>query len=162
MYSFSLYANIYPLVFKEPNIPDQSPIDYNIWLPNQEDLESEFASYNLPDDTIPYNQKQMLFNEVEQKMPSCNRDPRSKEKPTKEPPKLVKSKKKNLSDKIFSYHNVRLAKNRLLHDEEDLPIDILKDTYFKNEDFLKTIFGDSLFKKKKHCYDVLVSDSPFT
>lgn len=83
----------------------------------------------------------MLFDEVAPKIASNNRDPRSKEKNINrskeeaiDSSKNTKSKKKNLSDKIYGFHNVRLAKNRLLHDEEALPTDILRDTYFKNEE----------------------------
>ncbi|CAG9763246.1 unnamed protein product [Ceutorhynchus assimilis] len=109
-------------------ISEEQPIDYNIWMPNQEELDSEFSNYNLADDNIPYNQKQMLFDEV--KVDDNNRDPRSKQQNQKGPI----SKKKNLADKIYGYHNLRLAKKRLLHDDESLPTDIIKDTYFKNEE----------------------------
>ncbi|XP_030750099.1 uncharacterized protein LOC115877888 [Sitophilus oryzae] len=126
---------------QDTRLPDQSQVDYNIWMSGPDDLDSDFSNYNLGDDTIPYNQKQMLFDEVESKMAQANRDPRSKEKKlniakmgTMEPSKLPKSTKKNLSDKIYGYRNVRLAKDRLLNDQENLPTDILRDTYFKNEE----------------------------
>lgn len=101
-----------------------------MWMPNQDDL--EFSNYNLGDDNIPYNQKQMLFDEIGSKLPQNNRDPRSKAKTPES--KSAQTKKKNLSEKIFGYRNVRLARDRLLHDEDTLPTDILKDTYFKNEE----------------------------
>ncbi|ENN82179.1 hypothetical protein YQE_00550, partial [Dendroctonus ponderosae] len=116
-------------------LPEEPRPDDYMWMPNQDDL--EFSNYNLGDDNIPYNQKQMLFDEIGSKLPANNRDPRSKEKnPQLETPeaKSAQSKKKNLSEKIFGYRNVRLARDRLLHDEDSLPTDILKDTYFKNEE----------------------------
>lgn len=54
-----------------------------------------------------------------------NRDPRSKQE----------SKKKNLSDLkfgIYGYKNIQRAKDRLLSDQNSIPEDILRDTYFKN------------------------------
>ncbi|XP_076263482.1 uncharacterized protein LOC143198239 [Rhynchophorus ferrugineus] len=127
---------------QDARLPDQAPGDYNIWMSGPDDLDNDFSNYNLGDDTIPYNQKQMLFDEVQSKYLAGNRDPRSKEKKintaktsaNNEPPKAPKSTKKNLSDKIYSYRNVRLAKERLLNDQENLPTDILRDTYFKNEE----------------------------
>ncbi|KAJ8975519.1 hypothetical protein NQ317_010634 [Molorchus minor] len=109
---------------------------------NLDEMESEF---NYPiDDTIPYNQKRLLIDENHL---SNNRDPRSKEKkmssskmPENEQVKNEKptsSKKKNLSDKkygVYDYKNIRLARNRLLHDVNNLPTDILKDTFLKNRE----------------------------
>lgn len=70
------------------------------------------------------------------------RDPRSKENlndpstegPTTEKPKTTK---KNLGDGkygIYDYRNVRSAKDRLLHDLNDVPTNILRDTYFRNRE----------------------------
>ncbi|XP_060520035.1 uncharacterized protein LOC132698145 isoform X2 [Cylas formicarius] len=87
-----------------------------------QDLQSEFKNY---DDTIPYNQNQMIFDDAGQQQTNV-RDPRDKD--------AKKSKKKNLSDKIYGYHNLRLSKNRLLRDDESLPTDIIRETYFKNEE----------------------------
>lgn len=39
----------------------------------------------------------------------------------------------NFKDGIYDYKNVRNAKTRLLHDLNKLPIDILRETYFKNQ-----------------------------
>lgn len=63
-----------------------------------------------------------------------NRDPRNKD--------LLKkfnttTKKKNLSEKsrgIYDVHNIRQSRNRLLRDLDDIPTDILKDTFYKNEE----------------------------
>ncbi|XP_050299477.1 uncharacterized protein LOC126738245 [Anthonomus grandis grandis] len=122
---------------EEVRMSEQSPSDYKSWMGGQDYIDPEFSNYNLGDDNIPYNQKQMLYDEVAPKINPGNRDPRSKEKGTlnlKDPAPNPKSQKKNLSDKIYGYHNIRLAKNRLLRDEESLPTDILKETYFKNEE----------------------------
>ncbi|KAL1517716.1 hypothetical protein ABEB36_001447 [Hypothenemus hampei] len=108
--------------------------DFNFWVsdPENDDLDPGYSNYNLGEDNIPYNQKQALFDGFVEKMPmNERRDPRSKEKLGIS---KSQSKKKNLSDKIYGYHNVRLAKDRLLHDEDTLPTDILKDVYFKNEE----------------------------
>lgn len=127
--------------------------DYD-WTQNQpsnilndlDGLDPEFNNYGI-DDTIPYNQKHLLIDENVQK--SGNRDPRSKEKKmetlnTPEPnsendegQSKPSSKKKNLSDKhygIYDYRNVRLARNRLFHDINNVPTEIFKDTFFKNEE----------------------------
>lgn len=78
-----------------------------------------------------------------------NRDPRSKEdnvyeeytttaETTTSQPHKQKSKKKALSEApaygIYDYKNIYNARNRLLHDLNNLPSDILRDTYFKNRE----------------------------
>lgn len=112
-------------------------------------LEPEFNNYPI-DDTIPYNQKHLLIDESVQK--GGGRDPRSKEKKTTEPSDASEpnskndqkgkprssSKKKNLSDKhyggVYDNRNLHLARNRLFHDINNVPTEILKDTFFKNEE----------------------------
>ncbi|KAJ8922345.1 hypothetical protein NQ315_004288 [Exocentrus adspersus] len=106
-------------------------------------LEPEFNNYPM-DDNIPYNQKHLLIEEHARK--SNGRDPRSKGKNSDFPVTTELNlplktdqaqRKKNLSDKrygIYDYKNVRLARNRLFHDVNNIPTDILKDTFFKNEE----------------------------
>lgn len=70
---------------------------------------------------------------------SNNRDPRNKDdmKSNKTKSSSTKTKKKNLSEGlkgIYDPKNVRLAKNRLLHDLDHIPTDILKDTFVKTEE----------------------------
>ncbi|XP_018568780.1 uncharacterized protein LOC108909041 [Anoplophora glabripennis] len=146
-----------PSEVNSPIVEDQdgaiSNTDYD-WPQNQpsnvlndlDGLEPEFNNYPI-DDSIPYNQKHLLIDESSRKMGS--RDPRSKEKtessnkvdPNSKSNQKEKSrsstKKKNLSDKkygIYDYKNLRSAQNRLLHDINNIPTEILKDTFFKNEE----------------------------
>lgn len=70
---------------------------------------------------------------------SNNRDPRNKDVANDNETKVnsTKTKKKNLSDGLTGMYdpkNMRSAKNRLLHDLDHLPDDILKDTFVKNEE----------------------------
>ncbi|RZB40691.1 SUR7 domain containing protein [Asbolus verrucosus] len=123
--------------------------DYD-WQANQPDMinilpgdmETDINNYNLDDsdNTNLFNQKQMLYNEPSSK---SNRDPRSKEDITKvhsevnTNQKKTQSKKKNLQDPkygVYDYQNVKKARNRLLHDLNNLPSEILRDTYFKNRE----------------------------
>lgn len=71
-----------------------------------------------------------------------NRDPRSK--PNNDPIETPNAQTK-IADKpvktgsIYDYKNVRLAKNRLLHDLSNSPDEILSDTFYKNlENRLRT------------------------
>lgn len=70
---------------------------------------------------------------------SSNRDPRNKDdaNDNKIKSNSTKTKKKNLSEGlkgIYDPKNIRLARNRLLHDLDHVPTDILKDTFVKNEE----------------------------
>lgn len=96
---------------------------------------------------------------VQDKIKSMNRDPRSKSDsftktpleleetllsidPTKStvydrPSKKARTLKKNLADAthgVYGLKNVRLSRNRLLHDLNSSPNEILMDTYFKNRE----------------------------
>ncbi|XP_072398670.1 uncharacterized protein [Diabrotica undecimpunctata] len=98
-------------------------------------LEADYDTNYYPslDDTIPYNLKHSA-NIVK----SSNRDPRSKEKKINSSKmEMSSSKKKNLSDRnngIYEYTNMKRSRNRLLHDIDYIPTEILKDTYIKNEE----------------------------
>lgn len=117
------------IIVQEPRRPDDQPIDYNMWP--MQDNEPDYPY--MGDDNIPYSQKQPLIDEVNSKLLHQGENVRSKKKtPKTSDPQITK--KKNLSEKIFGYHNVRLSKDRLLHDEDTLPTEILKDNYFKNEE----------------------------
>lgn len=64
------------------------------------------------------------------------RDPRNRDNISKKNSSTTTT-KKNLSESplgIYDTHNIRLSKNRLLHDLDHLPTEILKDTYVKNEE----------------------------
>lgn len=72
--------------------------------------------------------------------PNIPRDPRSRypENLTEENLDLQKSRKKNLSDEIDSmapsdYRNVRASRYRLLNDLNELPNDILRQTFERNK-----------------------------
>lgn len=70
---------------------------------------------------------------------SSSRDPRNKDDTNsiKNKTNIAKTKKKNLSEGlkgIYDPKNIHLAKNRLLHDLDHLPTDILKDTFVKTEE----------------------------
>lgn len=84
----------------------------------------------------PYTQENNVL--LNSNIPQSNRDPRSKEKKLNSAgTQESKSKKKNLSDKkhgIYSYLNIKNSGNRLLTDLNNLPTDILRDTYIKNEE----------------------------
>ncbi|XP_066251301.1 uncharacterized protein [Euwallacea similis] len=125
---------------EDPKISNSPGANY-IWMPNQVDEDQEFSNYNMDDDNIPYNQKQLLMEEVAPNLSINDRNFRSNKKVKTAPEnyegdssKKADSTKKNLSDKIYGYHNVRMSKERLLHDEETLPTDILQENYFKNEE----------------------------
>nr|CAI5831761.1 unnamed protein product [Callosobruchus analis] len=94
---------------------------------NLDKIDPDFSDYPI-EDTVPYNQKQLLLKD------SKNRDPRSKTK--KKTPTSVSTKKKNLSEikSIYDYDNVRLARKRLMDDVDYVPTEILKDTFVKNEE----------------------------
>lgn len=83
-----------------------------------------------------YSQRKPLDDNLD----NGNRDARSRNKDhndnrEKSTETTSKTQKKNLADMtkngIYEYRNVRNAKDRLLHDLNALPDDILKDTYFK-------------------------------
>ncbi|KAK5640326.1 hypothetical protein RI129_011137 [Pyrocoelia pectoralis] len=89
-----------------------------------DDLGSDYNTYL--DDEAPnvYNKKIIA--------PSANnRDPRSKYATTANP---VPTDAQTESSGIYDYKNIEKAHTRLLHDLNDLPSDILKDTYFKNRE----------------------------
>ncbi|CAH1119834.1 unnamed protein product [Phaedon cochleariae] len=91
-------------------------------------IEPSFSDYPVDADAISYD------NRVHRK--NANRDPRSKEhRPrTKD---FSSSRKKNLSDRnggVYGYNNMNLARNRLFHDVNYVPTEIIKDTFVKNEE----------------------------
>ncbi|KAJ3662550.1 hypothetical protein Zmor_006894 [Zophobas morio] len=84
------------------------------------------------------NQEPILYDNPSFK---SNRDPRSKEEtktsPDSSEQSSSKSKKKNLSNSkygIYDYENIKKSRNRLLNDLNNLPWDILRDTYYKNRE----------------------------
>ncbi|CAH1981821.1 unnamed protein product [Acanthoscelides obtectus] len=105
-------------------ITEQDTSDYD-WSQNVNKIDPDFSDYPI-EDTIPYNQKQLLLKD------SKNRDPRKSERKNS---KSV-STKKNLSDtkSIYDYDNVRSARKRLMDDVDYVPTEILKDTFVKNEE----------------------------
>lgn len=102
-------------------------------LPEQ-DYDTNY--YPTIEETIPYNVKRPTINH--NLVSASNRDPRSKEnKINTSKAEFTTSKKKNLSEKnngIYDYTNVRKSRNRLLHDVDYVPTEILKDTFVKNEE----------------------------
>lgn len=108
----------------------QQPMDYNMWP--MQDNEPDYPY--MGDDNIPYSQKQPLIDEVNSKLRLHQGENVRSKKKTPKAISDTQTKKKNLSEKIFGYHNVRLSKDRLLHDDDTLPTEILKDNYFKNEE----------------------------
>lgn len=108
----------------------QQPMDYNMWP--MQDNEPDYPY--MGDDNIPYSQKQPLIDEVNSKLRLHQGENVRSKKKTPKAISDAQTKKKNLSEKIFGYHNVRLSKDRLLHDDDTLPTEILKDNYFKNEE----------------------------
>lgn len=108
----------------------QQPMDYNMWP--MQDNEPDYPY--MGDDNIPYSQKQPLIDEVNSKLRLHQGEKVRSKKKTPKAISDAQTKKKNLSEKIFGYHNVRLSKDRLLHDDDTLPTEILKDNYFKNEE----------------------------
>lgn len=111
-------------------IQDRRPMDYNMWP--MQDNEPDYPY--MGDDNIPYSQKQPLIDEVNSKLRLHQGEKVRSKKKTPKAISDAQTKKKNLSEKIFGYHNVRLSKDRLLHDDDTLPTEILKDNYFKNEE----------------------------
>ncbi|KAK4873363.1 hypothetical protein RN001_015392 [Aquatica leii] len=91
-----------------------------------DDLGSDYNAYL--DEQEAYNTKKLVQN--------SNRDPRSKSVTTVA--SAAKTLKKNLSEDvkygIYDYKNVQRAHTRLLHDLNNLPNEILRDTYFKNRE----------------------------
>lgn len=91
--------------------------------------------YNPPPAQMSYqdwtneDEPDYTSEESENAFPKNSRDPRSKPETT--------TKKKNLPEPpygIYDYQNIRMAKNRLLNDLNNIPLDILRDTYFKNRE----------------------------
>ncbi|CAG9855817.1 unnamed protein product [Phyllotreta striolata] len=95
-------------------------------LPEERDtplLDQDYDNY------YPSMEDPIGYNPIEER--SNNRDPRSKDN------KLNTTKKKNLSESpkgIYDFANVLRSENRLLHDVDYVPTEILKDTYVKNEE----------------------------
>lgn len=101
-----------------------------------EDMDPEFnANYPLddPDSANLFNQNNKMLLDANLRK-NNNRDPREE---AKEEPKITQSKKKNLSDLkygIYDPKNIKMARNRLFHDLNNQPTDILKETFFKNRE----------------------------
>ncbi|CAH1113366.1 unnamed protein product [Psylliodes chrysocephalus] len=92
--------------------------------------------YPSMENTIPYDPK---HSPLDRNLEMANtRDPRSKDNTNiSRRQETSSSKKKNLSEKnngIYDYTNVRRSRNRLLHDVDYVPTEILKDSYVKNEE----------------------------
>jgi hypothetical protein len=96
------------------------------------------SDYDSPESANLFNTKEMYKEPIFKN----NRNSRSKEDNTHtqfktEDQKKTLSKKKNLPDPkygIYDYENIKMARNRLLHDLNNLPWGILRDTYFKNRE----------------------------
>jgi hypothetical protein len=96
------------------------------------------SDYDSPESANLFNTKEMYKEPIFKN----NRNSRSKEDNTHtqfktEDQKKTQSKKKNLPDPkygIYDYENIKMARNRLLHDLNNLPWGILRDTYFKNRE----------------------------
>ncbi|EEZ99777.2 hypothetical protein TcasGA2_TC002556 [Tribolium castaneum] len=98
----------------QPNLMNELPGD---------DIDPDYDA-----DPNMFNQKEMLYNDQPLK---SNRDPRSEDNTpqvtnriSQNPPKYG----------IYDYQNIKMARNRLLHDLNNLPLEILRDTYFKNRE----------------------------
>lgn len=82
-----------------------------------------------------FNQKQMLYQPLHN-----NRDPRSKdveiqtELTSQETPQFTNKNYSPPKYGIYDYRNIKMSQNRLLHDLNNLPLEILRDTYFKNRE----------------------------
>lgn len=107
-----------------------------------EDIDNDFNNYFDDNDRGNlYNpNSQYLVKNNEQKM--TNRDPRSKlisePNPSTTTDKNYYTTEPSIKEKsaygIYDYKNIHNARNRLLHDLNSLPSQILRDTYFKNRE----------------------------
>uniref|UniRef100_A0A1Y1L8D8 FAM234A/B beta-propeller domain-containing protein n=1 Tax=Photinus pyralis TaxID=7054 RepID=A0A1Y1L8D8_PHOPY len=86
-----------------------------------DDLGGDYNTYLDEDASSAYNNKKLVAPAAN------NRDPRSKFATTPSPTSTA-------TYGIYDYKNIEKAHTRLLHDLNDLPSDILKDTYFKNRE----------------------------
>ncbi|CAH0546377.1 unnamed protein product [Brassicogethes aeneus] len=131
-------------IIKDFSIPNQQFQDGPKYDTNYEQEDPDWADDMDPAlfyDAIPYNQKPNIPYNANLPDKGNDRDPRSKQKASSAAHiatnRETKSKKKNLSENkygIYDYQNIKNARSRLSNDINNTPTNILKDTYFKNEE----------------------------
>ncbi|GLV42598.1 uncharacterized protein CBL_03337 [Carabus blaptoides fortunei] len=136
--------------YDQPDTPwVQSPVD-DMLDPSQLDYPETYTDDSDRSNILNTNMESILPSNI---ATSTNRDPRSKADTDNNTPQLTdkgegvtrdyekrKTKKKNLADTHNEaygpndYNNIYMARNRLLHDLNDLPTEILRETYQKNRE----------------------------